>query len=347
MKLNTKIGTIVIRTTNGILEMYVKDEQVIFTFVNAKDLVTFIKTLDGDDKDRVFKFYEDLIYYNKHNHSKFVKASLDVCNKIGTITLYGLAGLSLIDMFTDTGILVNNNIFVQKQEKVPFEVDEPTEYTVNANLFKKHDGSYWDDILGRNIDSPNFDPSSTPLVENFSAADVNNMSNNEIYGHLRMIFQRYDIFDSEGNMIPVAILSNEEISAHHTKLFYGFLDKLSSDKRKAFATWYNSLNKGEISFNNGVEDVPVTRITNHTSVGNMFRSYVGYIQQQSDTLSKLGNIAVTIATPVVAIENLSDLNTQSTANGAKNDFVEKKNYDNNIGELENAPTEDTRRNLSR
>ena len=304
---------------------------------NANDLVAYINTLDNDIKNKVLQFYDDLVYYNKNNHNKFVRTALNVCNVIGSMTIYGLAGLSLIDMFSEVGILNDKNIFVKNEEKVvEVEVQEPIDYEYK---------------MFTDIDYPNFDSASTPYIENFTSDEINSMSNNELYGHLRMIFARGGIYKSDGSLVPYNSVDfseqAEELATHHTQLFYGALDKMSPERKIDFITWFNKLNNKEIKFDNGSALVDATKITNHDDVGNMLRNYLGYSKQHSQFLSNVGNVSLNLAVPIVAVENLSNLNTQKTINDAKSAFITPTDYDYYLQNLENVELDDNSKGLGR
>lgn len=285
--------------------------------VNAQELVNYIKTLDTPYKKDILKFYDDLLYFNKHNHGIFMKHTVRVLKDIGNVLLYGAAAASLVDMFFCKGFLEEINPFATEVEKTTFNVQEPTKY---------------DFEFGRDVDVP-LSNDETIFLQDMSPGEIASLSDNDLYGKLRYLV------DGEGivNLHSDFDQASEIIQSKFNEVF----GSLPLSRQSAFVEYYNNLNSGNTLFINE-DGLPfkADKITNHDLIGMALRSFSGYSVDKSAVIDRLGQIAINVSTPVVAIANVSEANTDKTIKDAEsNHFVRHENYDDVISNLANVPTD--------
>jgi len=108
---------------------------------NAKQLVEFINTLDKEKKNEIMKFYDELKYYNMHNHGLFMKSIVQTLDIVGKVAIVGLAGFSIYDIFKNISTVVLNAKEDIKKEGVSDEVKKIGSDVHTSSSNQEHGGS--------------------------------------------------------------------------------------------------------------------------------------------------------------------------------------------------------------
>lgn len=310
--------------------MLKKNIKIPNTITNAKELVEYIKTLGKKDQKEIMNFYNDMTYYNKHHHSAFVKKSLEVCEAVGKAAVYGLAGLSLIDLFTKGNFLEDLKTTKTETEAVQaITVDEPVDY----------DYGFSDTINDVPVDSPHI-LDNDPIIQNLPIEQIEQMPNNELYYHLRHLTAGHG-FDPE--FMRNAITSNTGAQDYQNKItetFNNMFGSLSENRRNDFINYFNELNRGEIKFfpKAGEKGISANHITSHEEIGELLKDFIGVKTKQATTADKAGNIATTAAATAVAVNELTRHSVTKTGNDAKGKQFTREQIEDKINrDLENLP----------
>ena len=187
----------------------------------------FINQLPSKDRKDILKFYDDLRYYNKHNHSAFMKKVNKTLEVIANIATVGLAGASLYDLFIDPEFFnsINQKIYSKDSslattrnmaEKSEFFASKVNEEPIKSNV--NSDGSYegmLDTLFlneGENILN--------------GSIDISNMSHEEIYKYISAIHRAPGLDNKE------QIIDN-------------MLSGLDNNSLVGFVEYYNKVHSGE------------------------------------------------------------------------------------------------------
>lgn len=287
------------------------------TITNAKELVEYINSLNKNDKKEVMNFYEEMIYYNKHHHSEFVKRSLEVCETLGKIAIYGLASVSLIDLFTQGNFLAD----IKNANKEPkMTVVEPIKYKYAFN--KPIYVNYFD------VD--------TQMLQKMSVQEIENMSNNELYWHLTNLVGGHGIYGD--TLYTYTPITKEEYCSKLSENFKNIFGSLSEEGQTSFIDFYNKLNSDVVMFQDEYGTYEASRIMENQRIGELLKDFLGYETKKNSLINTIGDITTSIETIAVATDEITNYNNKKTSNNAKsNHFTKRNSYDELMNDLENIP----------
>lgn len=214
---------------------------------DSEELMKFINQLPSKDRKDILKFYDDLRYYNKHNHSAFMKKVNKTLEVIANIATVGLAGASLYNIFVDHDFLqnVSDKIYGNNAEIPPSNVEASDEVKdVNALEFQRteveklseefYDSNpkvYNENIVadsweGHQIDLSTFEKINTDDILGYVDSGICGLNNSKMY----------DLFSH--------ICKNEITKSDSSDIINDMLMRVSDEQLVSFTKYFNSLSSG-------------------------------------------------------------------------------------------------------